>query len=172
MDKRRLRSHGMERDSCGLQFHEIGFNYRLTDFQAALGRAQLPHLQGWIDTRRALAHAYRIALAPLQHQGLLVLPAADSGHSWQTLMVVLADGIDRSTVISRLADAGIEANLGAQCLSAQPAFRAFARTPDEAPNALRLYRQGLALPFCERYGSAEVTRVAAALTTALQDSHA
>ena len=169
---RRLRSHGMERVDGGVRFQEAGFNYRLTDFQAALGRAQLPHLQAWIDARRALAQDYLSELAPLQQQGLLALPLAATGHSWQTFMVVLADGIDRAKVIQGLADAGIEANLGAQCVSAQPAFKAFAPTSDVDSNALRLFRQGLALPFCEQYGRAEVRRVLAALKMALRGAHA
>ena len=169
---RRLRSHGMERVDGGVRFQEAGFNYRLTDFQAALGRAQLPHLQAWIDTRRALARHYLMELAPLQRQGLLALPVAETGHSWQTFMVVLADGIDRAKVIRGLADAGIEANLGAQCVSAQPAFKAFAPPSDVDSNASRLFRQGLALPFCEQYGRAEVSRVSAALAIALRGAHA
>jgi perosamine synthetase len=132
----------------------------------------LPHLIGWIDARRALARDYTSALTPLQQQGMLELPAGDAGHSWQTFMVVLADCVDRAAVIRSLADAGIEANLGAQCVSAQPAFRGLAPKPDAASNALRLSRQGLALPFCEQYGSAEIARVSAVLTTALRGSHA
>lgn len=168
---RRLRSHGMERGAAGATFHEAGFNYRLTDFQAALGRAQLPHLAGWIDSRRALARAYRAALAPLERAGLLTLPADHPSHSWQTFMVMLADGIDRATVIRALAEQGIEANLGAQCVSAQPAFAAFVPAGG-SPVAQRLFRQGLALPFCEQYGAAEVARVAAALASVLEASHA
>jgi perosamine synthetase len=163
---RRLRSHGMERGAGGIQFHEAGFNYRLTDFQSALGLAQLSQLQGWIDARRALAQAYLSALAPLEEQGLLTLPVTDLGHSWQTFMVVLADGIDRAAVISSLATAGIEANLGAQCLSALSPFAAFA-LPEASSVAPRLYRQGLALPFCERYGKTEVEQVVAALANAI-----
>ncbi|HSW21370.1 MAG TPA: DegT/DnrJ/EryC1/StrS aminotransferase family protein [Burkholderiaceae bacterium] len=168
---RRLRSHGMERGPAGVTFHEAGFNYRLTDFQAALGRAQLPQLAGWITRRRALAQSYRSALAPLERAGRLVLPADHPGHSWQTFMVMLADGIDRAAVIGALADQGIETNLGAQCVSAQPSFAAY-RPADGSPNAQRLYRQGLALPFCEQYGAAEVTRVAGALGSVLEASHA
>jgi dTDP-4-amino-4,6-dideoxygalactose transaminase len=168
---RRLRSHGMERGPAGIAFREAGFNYRLTDFQAALGRAQLPHLAGWIAARRALARAYRSALAPLELAGRLVLPADHAGHSWQTFMVALAEGIDRPAVIGALADQGIETNLGAQCVSDQPSFAAY-RPADGSPNARRLYRQGLALPFCEQYGAAEVARVTDALGAALEASHA
>lgn len=161
---RRLRNHGMERNDGALVFHEAGYNLRLTDLQAALGRAQLPKLAGWIDARRSLAARYREALAPLAARGLLTLPCGDGGHSWQTYMVVLADGIDRAGVMRRLAAAGVEANLGAQCLSALPSF---ADVAQPAPVGRRLYAQGLALPFCERYGADEVAHVVAALTEAL-----
>lgn len=168
---RRLRSHGIERGLAGMNFVEPGFNYRLTDFQAAIGRTQLPHLAGWIDARRALAMRYRAALAPLERSGRLSLPADHPGHSWQTFMVVLADGIDRAAVIRALAERGIEANLGAQCVSAQSAFAAH-MPADGSPNANRLFRQGLALPFCEQYGAAEVAQVAKALAELLETAHA
>jgi dTDP-4-amino-4,6-dideoxygalactose transaminase len=162
---RRLRNHGIERGADGAQFLEAGFNYRLTDFQSALGRAQLPHLQQWIQRRRELAAAYRLALRPLAERARLVLPADHVGHSWQTFMIVLADDVDRAAVIARLKAADIEAGLGAHCLSGQPAFRALA--PGPSPNATRLYAQGLALPFCEQYGDQEVRSVVAALERAL-----
>jgi dTDP-4-amino-4,6-dideoxygalactose transaminase len=161
---RRLRNHGMERGATGVVFHEVGYNLRLTDMQSALGRAQLPHLHGWLVARRALAARYREALAPLAAAGRLALPADAPGHSWQTFMVVLADGIDRGGVVRALAAEGIEANLGAQCLSVLPSFADVAAA---SPVARRLFAQGLALPFCERYGAAEVERVAAALASGL-----
>jgi dTDP-4-amino-4,6-dideoxygalactose transaminase len=160
---RRLRSHGIERDAAGMHFVEAGWNLRLTDIQSALGRAQLPRLDGWIAARRVLAQAYREALAPLADAGRLTLPAAADGHSWQTFMTVLADGVDRSAVIRALAAQGIETNLGAQCLSVLAPFAGCGG----GPVAARLYRQGLALPFCEQYGAGEVLRVAAALADAL-----
>ena len=115
----------MERGPAAWQFSEAGFNYRLTDFQAALGRAQLPQLLGWIAVRRALASVLPQALAPLERAGRLVLPADHPGHSWQTFMVVLADGIDRAAVIAR-SPTGHRTNLGAQCVSAQPIVRGLA----------------------------------------------
>jgi dTDP-4-amino-4,6-dideoxygalactose transaminase len=161
---RRLRNHGMERGAGGLVFHEAGYNLRLTDIQSALGRAQLPQLKGWLEQRRTLAAAYCRALAPLAAAGALTLPADHPGHSWQTFMVVLADGIDRGVLLKALAEQGIEANLGAQCLSALPSFSNVARA---SPMARRLFEQGLALPFCEQYGDDEVERVKVALERVL-----
>jgi perosamine synthetase len=160
---RRLRNHGMERSVAGLHFFEAGWNLRLTDFQSALGRTQLPSLDTWISARRKLAIAYCEALAPLVTAGRLVLPTTTLGHSWQTFMTVLADGVDRTAVIKMLAAQGIEANLGAQCLSALEPFVGCGG----GPVALRLFRQGLALPFCEQYGLPEVAIVTEALTAAL-----
>ena len=74
-------------------------------------------------------------------------------------------------MIRALAEQGIEANLGAQCVSAQPSFAA-CRPADGSPTAQRLFRQGLALPFCEQYGAAEVARVTGALGSVLEASHA
>jgi perosamine synthetase len=160
---RRLRNHGMERDAGGLCFIEAGWNLRLTDIQSAIGRVQLPRLDSWISQRRALAKAYFESLGPLVNAGLIALPSNAAGHSWQTFMTVLADGIDRRAVIQTLLTQGIEVNLGAQCLSALPPFEGCGG----GPVALRLFKQGLAVPFCEQYGFSEVSRVTAALNAAL-----
>ena len=74
-------------------------------------------------------------------------------------------------MIRSLAEQGIESNLGAQCVSDQPSFAAWP-SGSGSPVAKRLYRQGLALPLCEQYGAAEVTRVATALAAVLEASHA
>ena len=68
---RRMRNHGMERIGNGVQFVEPTTNYRLTNFQAALGRVQLRHLDDWISARRALAGYYLDQLAPLEKKKLL-----------------------------------------------------------------------------------------------------
>lgn len=163
---RRLRNHGMERLPEGMVFMEAGLNYRLTDFQSAMGRTQLPHLSGWIQARKALARAYRSALSGLETQGHLQCPEDHAGHSWQTFMVVLDEQHDRPTVLRALAERGIEANLGAQAMSLQPSFK-HAPGADRTPHAQRLFRQGLALPFCEAYDVAVIEQVVGALSTIL-----
>lgn len=165
---RRLRSHGMQRSSDGIEFLEPGLNYRLTDFQAALGRAQLPRLEDWIRSRRALAACYFEALQPLERAGWLSLPGNHAGHSWQTFMVVLDRRFDRSAVVRALAGQGIETNLGAQCLSSLASYAGHVPA-GRSPNARRLFESGLALPFCEQYGVSEVARVCAGLSGVLED---
>ncbi len=94
---RLLRSHGITRDPAwleqpdtGLWYYEqqaLGYNYRMTDVQAALGLSQLTHLTEWIARRRQLAHQYQTQLAELP----LILPNFDMlAHSAWHLYVVPA----------------------------------------------------------------------------------
>src|SRR5690606_21527286 len=150
---RRLRNHGMERTEEGMRFFEPATNYRLTNFQAALGRAQLPMLDSWIGQRELLVAAYARLLAPLHDEGLLTLPDLVPGHSWQTFMIVLADSYDRNEVIAKLREQSIETNLGAQSLSVVGIYGAPIAYSGQGKV---LYSQGLALPLFERMTHSDV----------------
>lgn len=159
---RELRSHGMRRADGEVHFVAAGLNYRMTDFQAALGRAQLPLLAGWIEARRRLQALYRALLADTA----LALPAESAGHAWQTFMGLLPADIARADVIEALRAEGVEANLGAQALHCQPYYRD--KYPADAArlaggSAERLYRSGLALPLFAGMTEEEVEQVAAAM---------
>jgi len=160
---RGLRSHGMVRQNGQIRFVEPGLNYRLTDVQAALGRQQLPCLDGWISRRRQLAALYRRELVGLEAEGLLRLPVDLPGHSYQTFMVVLAEQFERRAVIEHLAAEGIEANLGAQSLSTLGLYG-----PSQPMRVgAELYRSGLAIPLHESMQDDQVGQVCAALKAAL-----
>lgn len=162
---RRLRNHGMEKTQTGMQFIEPATNYRLTNFQAALGRRQLPLMDGWIKVRRELALSYMSALKPLSDAGHITLPGMVDDHSWQTFMIVLKPEWPRATVIEALKARGIETNLGAQSLSAIGIFG----TGVESDGVGRhMYNCGLALPFCEKYDDQVVTKVVTALEQVLR----
>ncbi|MEC8879609.1 MAG: DegT/DnrJ/EryC1/StrS family aminotransferase [Pseudomonadota bacterium] len=161
---RRLRNHGMERTDTGMRFMEPSLNYRLTNFQAALGRAQLPSLDGWITDRRELAALYMENLTALAGEGLLALPNADPGHSWQTFMVVLNGRFDRAEVMAKLKAAGIESNLGAQSMQEIGLYGPALDTCKVGP---QLYAQGLALPLYERMTPDHIRQVAEGLRAVL-----
>jgi perosamine synthetase len=161
---RRLRNHGMERQGTDLRFVEPATNYRLTNFQAALGKKQLPHLDGWIQGRQALAQSYLTALEPLRAAGHLDVPQMNHGHSWQTFMITLKRHHVRAQVVEALKTLSIETNLGAHSLSAIGIYGA--GTADDGVGR-RLYSRGLALPFCEQYDGRVVTDVVEALGQAL-----
>lgn len=164
---RRLRNHGMERTDAGMRFFYPGLNYRLTNFQAALGRIQLQQLNGWIQSRKMLAAFYLQKLAPLADAGKLRLPAAHPGHSWQTFMVVLSDKYNRDNLVVQLREAGVETSLGAQSLSTLAIYPNHWNDVHQFAAGANLYKQGLALPFCELYSKAELQQVVDALTKLL-----
>lgn len=161
---RRLRNHGMERTQNGMRFFEPSINYRLTNFQAALGRAQLPLLDSWIQKRRELAQAYLATLIPLVNQGRLSLPSWVEGHSWQTFMVVLNSAVERKKLISDLLQRGIESNLGAQSLSE---IKLYQDKLDLATIGRGFYKNGLALPLFEQMTIKDVQKVCRTLDAML-----
>jgi dTDP-4-amino-4,6-dideoxygalactose transaminase len=164
---RGLRNHGMIRLESGVQFVEPATNYRLTNFQAALGRKQLPELDGWIQKRRELVEEYSHHLMPLVTQGIIKMPDQSSYHSWQTFMVVLSFDYDRNVIISKLKEHSVEANLGAQSLSS---LALWGEQKEHLTVGPMLYRQGLALPLFEQMTSSDVIHVSNAITKVLREA--
>jgi dTDP-4-amino-4,6-dideoxygalactose transaminase len=160
-----LRNHGMHMTGSTRDFVVAGLNYRMTEFQAALGAGQLVRFPQRIRDRRKLADCYR----ELLHDDTRVtLPASDSGHTWQTFMVMLGPGQDRDKVITVLAEKGVQANLGAQAINCLSYYRRrYGWGPDSCPVAARLYNHGLALPLHGRMIEADVREVVAAVSAAV-----
>ena len=92
----------------------IGFNYRMTDIQAAVGRKQLERLTDLVSRRRALAGCYGELLGNIEGLGLPVEP--DWARSnWQSYCVRLPDRVDQKTVMQSLLDQGIATRRGIMC---------------------------------------------------------
>ena len=170
---RRLRSHGMVRpegaEPWWYEMPEPGFNYRLPDILCALGLSQLAKLPRFADRRRALAEAYRQALAPLAP---LVRPAASPPWSRPVphLMTVLIDfpaaGRTRLQVVEALKAQGIGSQVHYIPVSRQPYYRQ--RYGDLAlPGADAWYESCLSLPLYPGMQDADVARVVQALKAAL-----
>jgi dTDP-4-amino-4,6-dideoxygalactose transaminase len=104
---RRFRSHGIDRtprpEPWAYDAVEVGFNYRLTDIQAALGTSQLTHLDEFIARRNALATRYRTLLADLP---VILPPAAPEGfrHGYHLFAIRVEN---RLAVFRGLRDRGI-----------------------------------------------------------------
>jgi UDP-4-amino-4,6-dideoxy-N-acetyl-beta-L-altrosamine transaminase len=154
---RRLRSHGMTRDPAQMdeashgpwyyQQVELGFNYRMTDIQAALGLSQLGKLDAFVARRRALAARYQTLLADLPLQ----LPAAqaDAESAWHLYVVRLQTeriGNSHRQVFEALREAGVGVNLHYIPVHLQPYYRALGFAPGDFPEAERYYGQALTLP--------------------------
>jgi dTDP-4-amino-4,6-dideoxygalactose transaminase len=125
---------------------EIGYNYRLSNLLAAVGRAQLADLERRVDARRAIQARYRAALGDLP--GWSFMPEASFGRAtfWLTCATIApgAAGETRDDVIDRLAAVNIEARPVWKPLHLQPAF--IAAQIHGGQIAEQLFRDGLCLP--------------------------
>jgi len=164
-----LRSHGGVRGEFYFRFEEAGFNYRLSDVQAAVGLAQLAKLDWIMARKRELAIRMTERLASIPG---VTPPAEPEGcfHSYQSYVVMLDDGLDRDRVIAAMRRRGVETTLGTYALHAQPFFqRAYGYTPGELPNSYRIFRQSLTLPFYPQMTEEEMDLVIGALQESLTE---
>jgi len=127
---RLLRQHGMSvpdtvrHGSSKVVFESyamVGFNYRMTDIQAAVGREQLKRLPEVFERRRRLAARYRELLADI--------PGLSAPHepswarsNWQSYTVTLPEGADQRQVMQSMLDRGIATRRGVMCSHREPAY--------------------------------------------------
>ncbi len=167
-----LRNHGGVRANNRFQFRAAGFNYRLSDIQAAVGVAQMRRLPDLLDRRQRLATRYMEALSTVE--GVDVVPRATEGrHTYQAFVVLLAEGIDRDAVIAHMAGAGIETTLGTYALHAQPFFQeSYGCVAGQLGASYAAFRRTLALPLYPEMDESDVDRSVRALETAIASTSA
>lgn len=143
---RAMRNHGIAIHNGKTDFIYAGLNYRMTDFQAALGSAQLSDIENLIAARVGVAERYNRRLAE-SSRIRTPFAYADRKHVYQTYHVLLDDHIDRDGVIASLRKDGIETNIGAQAMNCLAYYREkYCLDESDYPNASKAFRQGLALP--------------------------
>ncbi len=184
---RTLRSHGIvrepermgapsddnpllaERGPWFYEMQELGWNYRLTDLQCALGLSQLGRLDAMIARRREIVAAYDAALAdlPWLARPALRRPADAASTSWHLYTVELdfaALGRSRTDVMAALRAAGVGSQVLYIPVYLQPWYRrTFGYAPGKCPQAERFYSRALSLPLYPAMTDADVARVVAAV---------
>ena len=174
----RLRSHGITKDPSEMdgasdgpwyyQQLEMGFNYRITDLQAALGISQMDRLDAFVERRRALGSRYDRLLQALPLQIPGQRPGALS--SWH-LYVVKLDPVrskrSRAEAFAFLKENGISANVHYIPIHTQPHYRALGFRTGDYPISEAYYQGALTLPLFFDLTEAQQDRVADALSRAL-----
>jgi dTDP-4-amino-4,6-dideoxygalactose transaminase len=102
-------------------YQQLGYNYRMTDIQAAVGREQLQRLPRIVAERRALASAYDDLLRDAPGFRTPVQPEW-ARSNWQSYAVTLPAQADQRQVMQMLLDAGISTRRGIMCSHREPAF--------------------------------------------------
>lgn len=170
-----LRSHGIMRDparlrspAAGAWYYEqqaLGFNYRMTDLQAALGTSQMKRLNALVERRRHLAQRYDDAFEHLP----LTLPWQQPGgqSSWH-LYVIRVEPRIHEAVFARLREDGIGVNLHYIPVPRQPYYRERGFDAIDWPEAERYYAEAISLPLYPTLSEAEQDAVIAAVKDALE----
>lgn len=153
----RLRSHGITRNSDLIQGEshgpwyyqqlELGFNYRITDIQAALGTSQLQRLDEFVERRKLLAERYNQLLQALP----LTLPwqHLDTNSSWHLYVIRLKlDKISKThrQVFEELRSAGVGVNLHYIPVHIQPYYQKLGFKLGQFPQAETYYQEAITIP--------------------------
>ena len=171
----RLRTHGITRDeslmtgpSDGPWYYQqldLGYNYRMTDIQAALGLSQLSRLEMFVERRRDLAAAYDAALKDLP----LYLPGRmkEADSSWHLYVIRLQDAARHRQAFQDMRARGIGVNLHYIPVHLQPYYRQFGFGPGNFPVAEDYYSRAISIPLYPGLTQAQQQEVVAAITEAL-----
>jgi dTDP-4-amino-4,6-dideoxygalactose transaminase len=162
-----LRSHGGQRGEYYYEFEAAGFNYRLSDLQAAVGVAQMGKFQWVLERKRTLAAQLTRLLASVKG----VTPPSEPEnclHTYQSYVVMLDAGLNRDRVIAAMRRRDTETTLGTYALHAQPFFRrTYGYSPGDLSGSYKAFRQSLTLPLYPQMASTDPEQVVEALAAAI-----
>jgi UDP-4-amino-4,6-dideoxy-N-acetyl-beta-L-altrosamine transaminase len=174
----RLRSHGITRDPALMdgechgpwyyQQTELGFNYRMTDLQAALGSSQLRHLDELVQRRHYLAQRYDEAFRDLP----VILPfrSSDTYSAFHLYVLRLAHGSIKKTrheVFTELRSRNIMVNIHYIPVHTQPYYRLLGFSHGDFPAAEQYYREAITLPLFSALTEKDQDRVITAVQEVL-----
>jgi dTDP-4-amino-4,6-dideoxygalactose transaminase len=174
---RDFRNHGLVRDperlarvdgpwSCEIQ--SLGFNYRLSDVQCALGRSQLKKLERFGRRRAEIVACYRQALAGDSRLRLLDDPPGSEPH-WHLFVVRVADEATRARFFAGLRRRGILPQVHYLAVNEMPLYRGLGYDARETPVAAEASRTLVSLPLFPSMTAEDVERAIRAVREALDE---
>jgi UDP-4-amino-4,6-dideoxy-N-acetyl-beta-L-altrosamine transaminase len=172
---RLFRSHGITRDPARMtqpadggwyyQQLELGYNYRLTDLQAALGLSQADRIDEYVARRHALADRYDAALAGT---GVVTPLRGTDAYSGLHLYAVRIAAEAHARVFQAMRNAGIGVNLHYIPVHLQPYYGVMGFAPGDFPRSEAYYAEAITLPLYPALQESEQDRVVSSLTEALR----
>lgn len=146
-------------------FTELGYNYRLSDIQAAIMRVQLRRMPDLLAARTRTAAAYGDLLGDLEQ---IQLPVAleDRTHTWQSYVIAVAPELDRGAVAVELRGRGIGCNFGTYASHVQPLYG----EQQPLPISADLFKRHLAIPMHANLSDDDIAYVAESLRDVVSSS--
>lgn len=149
-------------------YPELGFNYRMTDMQAAVGRVQLTRLATIVEERRQIAAEYARQLRQVDGA---IAPTEPSWArtNWQSYCVTLPSGYDQRTVMQHMLDAGVSTRRGVMNSHLEQPYAASVH-PGHLRHSERAQDRGIILPLAPGMTSSQVQFVCESLASALEST--
>jgi len=176
----RLRSHGITRDESEMtaashgpwyyQQLELGFNYRLTDLQAALGLSQLARLDEFVRRRHEIADTYDKAFRELPLELLARAASSRSALHLYVVRLTAASQVSRAELFARLREKNVLANVHYIPIHLQPYYRGLGFRDGQFPVAEAFYGSAVSLPMYPGLSSDEQAHVIETVRAALKPS--
>jgi len=177
---RRLRSHGVTRDTKYMSSEnhgswyyeqiELGFNYRMTDMQAALGYSQMQRLESYIKTRHKIRQQYDQLLSDMPIITPWQYPDSYSALHLYPIQIDSSTSADRKQVFDFLRQAGIGVNVHYIPVHTQPYYQRMGFKYSDYPNAVEYYQRAISLPVFATLEQKQQVQVVNALKDALLQS--
>lgn len=164
---RAFRSHGLVFDAAKMrrpggpwhrEMQSLGYNYRLTDLQSALGTSQLKRLDDFIARRRHIAGRYQAAFGKLSGVDCpVVLDGVRPG--WHLYTLRVQDAQHRLPLFERLRSRGLGVQVHYEPVHHHPYYADLGHRPEEHPNAVHFSSRTISLPIFPKMTDAQIERV-------------